>query len=330
MGLVTDPGFEAGGSWTLAGGATREADVGAFEGAYLCKLSSSAGLTQTATATSATVRLATGRSYVVLARLQRKSATNTNDRLHVQMDRGDGSYATLETIQSGATDIQQDIWTPKRYTFTALGANGSVRLFADYASGLDVTASNWWADMVRVFDATFGGAKLAQRAIDATIALLNSDLAAYLQDQDLLWNDSIKLTAPASSAIFDYERAETAGPKVQIAVFEETAYLLTDPYIDQQAGRAIYELPLLIRVTYSAELAKGPSEFMKRLRRYAAAIRDLIHAYQALGGTDDAIQSAVVSGIVPPRDLKPGEGEDLVVKGEIGIRLLVRCEESAL
>lgn len=166
---------------------------------------------------------------------------------------------------------------------------------------------------------------LAERGVDAVAALLLAKLATELSAIDTERSDGITLAAPVSANYYKRPKAELAGATVHVEVFE-TGYEFNNSYVDSGDSRAVYGLPVTVRLTYFNRTGADRDEMVTRMRRYSAGLFNSVSKFSGLADSDDGTQIAAVDSITPPWDdldqSAPG-----VFKGSITLNLTVKCEE---
>ncbi len=229
------------------------------------------------------------------------------------------SRTNIALIES--TDYAKDVWHLFKYTVTA-GSTTDALYFATQLSGNSFAGTiNWFCDNV-VYTGDAVAVKLAERAIGALDTLLKANLGTELSAIDSDRGDGITMAVPASGDYHHFRKEVVAGD-VTISIFED-AFTFLNPYTDAAAQRAVYELPITIRVTWFNRDGDAFADVETRSRRYLTGIFNVINKNDSLGDSDDATQSIVAtdcSGTV-------GLDERNYLKGQAELRCLVRCEET--
>jgi hypothetical protein len=167
--------------------------------------------------------------------------------------------------------------------------------------------------------------KLAERGVDAVVLCLQTYLAAELLAIDTDRADGITMVAPANTGYYRRPKVEIAGATSHVEVFEG-GYEFGNPYVDSGDGRAVYDLPVTVRLTYFNRSGADRAEMCTRMRRYSAGVFNAISKHSDLADTDDATQIAVVNSVTPPWE-SISEADPGTFKGQITLQLTVRCEE---
>ena len=320
MQLLGDPGFEDGTDWVYSGGCERQYGVGArHTGSYGAFIGYRAGHFGTPTMSQIDLPLTPGNRCLV--RVWCKSEGIYHAELTVQVDAGDGVY-----VEHGARSTTVDDWVMWNLGgFTALGTTGRIRI---RCSNLSHNDHGWHVDDVLLVDTEVDVAvKLAERAIDAVVTLLQANLATELTAIDTERADSVTTAAPANAQYYKRPKAEIAGATVHVEVYE-SSFDFVNPYTDADAQRAVYEIPLTVRVTCFNRNGVDPANaMMKRMRRYATGVFNVINKNYTLDDSDDATQVGTVEGVDPHWEFE-GEDADKVRKVQAVVRVNVRCEET--
>jgi len=167
--------------------------------------------------------------------------------------------------------------------------------------------------------------QLGYRAVQAAITMLRANLA-----------DELTATAadfgsftPSAVANDDYYARPKAFPslttsQVWCEVYENT-FTFEQPYSDAGNQRAVYDLPLTVRLTAINGRGNPPATMIEGMRQYAAALYNSFITNTDLGDADGATKVAIVSSVIPTWDIDPES--DLVRKASVTLNVVVRCEE---
>jgi hypothetical protein len=167
--------------------------------------------------------------------------------------------------------------------------------------------------------------KLAERAVDAVVAILLANLATELTAIDTERADGITMAAPIAAQYYKRPKAEISGATCHVEVFEG-GFDFFNPYIDVDAQRAAYELPMTVRITFFNREGEDADTMMVRMRRYAAGVFNVLNKNATLGGSDDAIKIAAVDRVDPHWETE-GEDADKIQKVQTTFDVSVKCEE---
>ena len=170
---------------------------------------------------------------------------------------------------------------------------------------------------------------LAERGVDAVAALLLSQLGIELTAIDTERDDGITLAAPVAANYYKRPKPVIEGGTVHVEVYEGSIeFLGSSRTFGTNIGdaRALYELPVTVRLTYFNRDGDTRDTMIVRMRRYAAGLFNSLAKNSDLSDSDDATKGVSVQSMTPPweelDDSVPG-----VFKGRITMQSTVRCEE---
>lgn len=316
MNLLTDPGFELGTGWTYTGSAQRTNAFGANTGSYAVRLIASDFGPIDSTVYETGLSLTIGTTYYVSAYVN--NAETQTGPLVCRVDPGSG-LVELARLEPSHVAAGWRFWNIG--SFVAAGTTGTFWLETTTGEG------TWYADDAFCGASDTVAIQLAERAIDAIVTTLKANLAGELTAIEGEWGDGTTLPAPGASDYYKYPRPEVAGARVQVEVFEQ-AFEIINPYTDAAANRAVYQIPVTVRLTAFNSDGASPDKMMKRMRRYGAALMRVGLEQYTLGGSDAAIQVSVPTSYVPMWEFE-GENSEKVRKIQVTVPLRVRCEEVA-
>jgi hypothetical protein len=168
--------------------------------------------------------------------------------------------------------------------------------------------------------------KLTERVVDAIVSSLQTNLATELTAIDTERGDGITMDAPANADYYKRPTLEIGGGTVRVEVYENSLDII-NPYTDQDAERGVFESEITIRLTLFNRDQSSAADMRTRLRRYAAGLYGVFIRNPRLGGSDAAIQGAVIGSI--DWDASTGEDDDEAVrKVQVIATATVRCEET--
>ena len=167
--------------------------------------------------------------------------------------------------------------------------------------------------------------KLAERGVGAIVTLLQDELGTELGLIDTDRGDGITMAVPATAQYYTYPKAEIAGGTVHVEVFEGSIEFL-NPYVDVDAQRAVYHLPVTVRVTHFNRQGESAASMMLRSQRYATGVFNVFNKNPLLKSADAAIQIGVAEGVDPAWEFD-GEDVDKIIKTQVTIPIRLRCEE---
>lgn len=168
--------------------------------------------------------------------------------------------------------------------------------------------------------------KLAERAVDALVDLLQSNMSTELTAIDTDRGDGVTLAAPTADYYYKYPKAVIAGQGCHVEVFE-TGFDFTNQYTDPANQRAVYTLPVTIRITYLNRDGDNANTMATRGRRYATAAFNCVTKNYDIDETDAALKVATVVGVTTHWD-QEGEDSQKVFKMQTAISVEVVCEET--
>lgn len=285
------------------------------EGSYCAELPKDAGQLTAGRVQWTLDEMTVGVTYDVACYVKRPAGPGG---IRCRYDPGDGSTNILATKSSGSGAWA--LWEVG--SFVALGTTGWLR----FDSLITDDGKSWFMDEV-----TFTGVgsavavKLSERAVDAVVSLLQANLATELTAIDTDRADGVTMAAPANAQYYKRPKSEVAGATVHVEVYEGS-FDFTNPYTDADAERAVYDLPLDVRVTFFNRDQDTADTMMIRMRRYATAVFNVINKNPSLADSDNATQHIVVTGVRPYWEVD-SEDEDKVVRVRTTVSLTVACEE---
>ncbi len=167
--------------------------------------------------------------------------------------------------------------------------------------------------------------KLAELGVGEVITLMKADLSAILTAIDTARSgDSLVLAVPAAADYYDYPNPVIGDGAAHVEVFEDDLTFL-NPYSDAANARAVYELPINVRLTYINRNADTPTQMVARGRRYGFAISQVFRAKPTLGDVSPAIKVGI-STVASPQWAE-GEDTQKIEKAHVAVSLLLKCEE---
>ncbi len=250
-----------------------------------------------------------------------------DSRFQIQIDQGSGFETVARGFpasvpQTGDPVIQRNVWTSIRaFGVSITTLSPTVRFRVDGSQSGESSGAY-------LIDFGFMGlsmaVKLAERAVDAIVTSMVANFGTELSAIDTDRNDGVTLAIPASTDYHKHEKAEIAGSVAQVEVFESD-FDFDNPYSDSDAQRAVYEVPVTVRLTCFNRDGDSATTMHKRKRRYAAGLFSVVNKNPRLvSPVDDAIQVAVVEGVETEIDR---DAEDNISKVRATVRCRVRCEE---
>lgn len=225
-------------------------------------------------------------------------------------------------------------WMPFSYTVTPLATDDAVYLESgrDVPHGVGVDPIVWSVDNVRYDDGSDDVAvMLAERGIDAVVALLQANLGTELGLIDTDRADGITMAAPPNYAYHKRQKPEIVGGTAHIEVYEdEFAFKnfggdTSESYTDLGAQRAVYELPVTIRLTWFNRDQDDGDEMAVRGRRYSAGVFNTLAKTPTLDAADDALQAVRPLTVSPPWHVTALA--DGIFKGQMEFPIAIDCEE---
>jgi hypothetical protein len=229
--------------------------------------------------------------------------------------------SNVGTVES--TDLSGG-WNWVTFDLTPTAANDRIVFAPQQRGGLPQIDSIIW-----YFDDWFYGdlvaVKLAERGVDATVALLQSNLATELTAIDTERADGITMAAPANGDYYKRPKPEITEATAHVEVFED-AYEFANPYSDAAAQRATYELPITIRVTYFNRDGDTRDTMVTRGRRYAAGVFNVLNKNWDMDDADDATLNGVITNVTPPW-VEGDESQPGQAKGRTTLSGVIKCEE---
>ena len=167
--------------------------------------------------------------------------------------------------------------------------------------------------------------KLAERGIDAVVSCLQTYLPTELTAIDTERADTITMAAPANVNYYKRPKPEMAGATAHVEVYEEE-FGFGNFYSDSGDSRAVFDLPVTVRLTYFNRTGGDRNEMVTRMRRYSAGIFNVIAKHTDLADSDAATNVTELTLVTPPWS-EISEEEPNTFKGQITIQLTVKCEE---
>jgi hypothetical protein len=165
--------------------------------------------------------------------------------------------------------------------------------------------------------------KLSERAVDAVVTLyqaqLSTELTAIYNDR----GDSVSLAVPPNANYYKREKAEISDGQAHIEVFDG-GFEFENPYSDSDAQRAVYVIPLTVRLTYFNRAGLDADAMELRRRRFQVGLFNVVNKNRSIDASDDAVQIGVVTGVPDPA-IEREDGN--VIKFQVSVNVDVRCEE---
>lgn len=132
-------------------------------------------------------------------------------------------------------------------------------------------------------------------------------------------------TAGTDTTYYTFPKPAIAGGQTHIEIFE-SAYEMDNPYIDADSSRAVYDLPVTVRLTFFNRNGDSQADFATRARRLATGVFNVFNKKPTLGGADDAIQIVAILSVAPQWDTE-GEESVEISKAVTTLTMRARCEE---
>lgn len=325
--IAPDPGFEDN-LWLCHGLAAQSNEFGALVGSQSLVMLSTAGFiggSKGSDAVSPTFMMVPGATYGPYSGLVYLQEAASFTELIAFLDDGSGS---VEIMAFNPTSFTPGVAQLIEFhpAFVAQGPIGRLRFATTTASPPGQLLSVLWL----VDDLHLGGLqtvaiKLAERSVDAIVTRLQSQLATELALIDADRPDAVVLTAPASTDYYKRPKLEIAGSEAQICVFEDS-FDFDNPYVDSDAQRATYQIPITVRLVLFNVNGDTPDTMINRARRYGVGIFNVFNKAPTLAGVDPAIKMVVSRSVRPAWELEPGK--DNVLKASVEVPLTVTCEET--
>jgi hypothetical protein len=167
--------------------------------------------------------------------------------------------------------------------------------------------------------------KLAERGVDSVVSVLQTYLATELTAIDTERADGITMAAPANVNYYKRPKPEIVGATSHVEVYENE-FGFGNFYGDSGDSRAVYELPVTVRLTYYNRSGGDRNEMVTRMRRYSAGIFNVIAKHPELADSDNATNVTEITLVTPPW-AELDDSEPNTFKGRITIQLTVKCEE---
>jgi hypothetical protein len=250
--------------------------------------------------------------------------TDAKERLAIE-HYPNGTAMVRATVAVVASNTLAAGWNRLEYSVTPSGEDDRIYLASDWLTGVPAPLNEM---SFYVDDVQYGvgmAVKLAERGVGAIIGLLQAQLETELAAIDAERADGITLAVPPDEAYYARPKPEIAGGAVHIEVYESEFDFL-DPYTDADAGRAVFDLPVTVRVTWFNRDGDDRDTMVTRGRRYATAVFNVLNKNYSLADADDA--TVIISAQrVTPAWSELEEKEPGVMKGRITIATSTRCEE---
>lgn len=275
--------------------------------------------------------LVVGNSYTVAAWVNASGARPTTSWSHyIEAFWIDALGAEQIISAADATTFPAgDTWTYHVFgSFVADAAQPKVGFRTEGLGGPAVQSKVFYLD-----DAALTGVaeqlvaiELGERIIRELVSYYQTDFPVQIAAVDAARADGISLDVPDNSNYFDHERLEGIpsgeGPLVFLEFFEGD-FDFSNPYTDVDAGRATYEIPVVVRLTYYNEKGTPMGDVEKRKRRYSVALTEVPRQSPRLAGTDPSVLSVVPGRVEYDRE-DVGSG---IRKTSISCPLLCKLEE---
>lgn len=233
--------------------------------------------------------------------------------------------SAIEIATLRESDLPAETWTEFSYILPTTGMADQFMAETFWTGGaLTVAAGTWRVDNLRLGVVSLA-VKLAERAINAVVAILQAQLVTELGLIDANRADGITLTVPVAGDYWKRPKSEIAGSEVQVCVYE-SAFDFENPYIDADSQRAAYAIPVVVRLVLFNVRAETADVMLTRIRRYGTGVFNVINKSPTLGGADPALKICVAQRVVPSWDID--SDKDQVGKGSVEIPLVVHCEET--
>jgi len=244
---------------------------------------------------------------------------------------------SLKHYPNGIANPASTIWSKKGTDFAHAGSyenfilditptTSQDKLYFSVAHAGGFGGNTFRIDDVRYLQGESAVAvKLAERGVNAVVSCLQTYLATELTAIDTDRADGITMAAPANANYYKRPKAEITGATAHVEVFEG-GYEFRNPYVDSGDSRAVYDLPVTVRVTYFNRSGDTRDKMCIRMRRYSAGVFNAISKHSELADSDDATQIAGINSVTPPWE-SITETEPGTFKGSITLQLTVRCEE---
>jgi len=345
MNYLVDPGLELDGAWTFSPAeaapgkyASREeyaAHTGAW-GGQVAKLLSPTNYGIAISPVGSTKKESTAHKYIYGGWFK-FAAGDTANKLEVYgLGCLQGSMlldAAAGTIKFYDANPLVPDWTTTghdftEWTFVQSGKVTGTSDVADLKLRVSVvvsaaTTGRWYFDDLFLTEINVV-VQLAERGVGAIVTKLQATLDTELTAIDTDRADGITM-AGTSTAYYDYPVPAIGGGETHIEVFEN-AFEFDNPYSDAASNRATYRIPITVRVTFFNRNADTQATFLKRARRHATGVFNVINKNPDLGGTDSSVKIVGVTGIEPQWDTD-GEDGTTIVKAITTIQLSMLCEE---
>lgn len=304
--------------------AFRVQDRPMVDGVWTIRLAAIKGLfaTQTGTATWPNATVESGETYDVYVWVRHETSAVNPEDLLVEIDDGGGSFATALSVS------QADDGVYRKSTFSFVAAGTTARFRAGSLTSAQAIQSQFWGlDAVRMEKRDAAMAiKLAERGVAAVVTLMKANFGTELAAIDTERADGITMDVPAAGDYYDYPKVEIAGDTVKVEVFEQE-FESIDFYSDADAARAVYHLPVTIRVTHFNRANHSPANMVKRSRRYATGVYNVFVQTPKVDAADASIQIGSIQSTAPVWETD-GEDTSKIVATRITLTADLRCEES--
>ena len=167
--------------------------------------------------------------------------------------------------------------------------------------------------------------ELAERAVNAVIALLQAQLPTEIGAVNTARGDDISLAVPPDENYHSWPKTGIAGGDCHVSVFEQE-FGFTSRYSDPASQRAIFSCPITIRVTWFNRENDTKSDMVTKGRRYSAAVFNVFAKNSDIDSTDDAVKIGGVERVVPEWETVDEDASGRV-KAQVALTVTVDCEE---
>lgn len=334
--ILVDGGVEIGAGWTFNTYAQQDAlaaRTGSYGGSVTRNLSpASAGIAQSPNASEA---LVVGQEYTWTGWFKWASGGDTQELTVQLLDSIDGAIASFRLNKDAGT-IYRSIpspvgtvssghdftdWVELSHTFTATTSGIATVDIRNRIANPKVTATWYFDDLA--LDTDTMAVKLAELAVGAIATHLAAELETELAAIDTNRADSIT-TAGTTTSYYQHPKDVIAGGETHIEIFE-SAFEFTNPFSDAYESRAIYALPVTVRVTFFNRNADTEGNFVTRARRLVTGVFNAINKAPTLSDVDTAIQIVSIRAVAPEWESE-GESRE-ITKARVTLFLNVACHE---
>jgi hypothetical protein len=125
---------------------------------------------------------------------------------------------------------------------------------------------------------------------------------------------------------YNHPQPVITGASAHVEIFE-SSFEFTNPYVDSDSQRAVYNIPITVRVTWFNRDGDTRETMVTRGRRYSAGVFNVFNKNPTLADSDDATQLGVVERVTPAWE-GIDEPEPGTFKGSIVLECEVKCEEN--